>query len=331
MYAWSVCILCLRSVPALAQIQYVSLCAHVYAGEASDQLVLPSSATNATTCDFSQLDARVGALNKVCCFNIPGQSASGHCNSTHGACTVDCAVVLLPLVKDCRPVLDLLYDPLDHSRDGHAGVFDAAHRACLTMPGSVALDELTRLRKSNPGICTSEILNTVAQTQVTYDCADTNSHCKGGIESGFTACPAGGQCDKTCNLCPDTGQGGRHRLLDTLAEEVHVRRRTQAALPCNLQSFNADIRKLNSDCCDDGGRCSTGVPTSCDAKCAVTFVEWYDRCQKVMLTRFSTKLLAGFASLYTTCTKKLPIEALIEAVAKCRGFSTWEVHASAHV
>ena len=307
------------------------------ASSADAQLALPSGVEG--TCDLAQLDARVKAMNKVCCLTKgkPG-SRCGRGGKGARKCNVNCAVVLLPLLKDCRPVLDLLYDHLDKNRDGHAGVFTTAYRSCLAIPSSVALDDLTRLHKSNPGVCTDAVLNNVANTKVTFKCVDKNKKCKAGIASGFVRCPAGGQCDKTCNLCNKGGHRrlekldeGKTELIEEMSSQEKLeerldeerRRRTQSALACDLQSFEPDVKHLNAVCCDDRGKCATGVPTSCDAKCAVTFVEFFNRCKKIMAARFSTKLMEGFTRLHDTCSKRLPTEALLEAVAKCRGGASW--------
>jgi hypothetical protein len=280
-------------------------------------LPLPSGVGH--TCKLEHLDARVAKLNKVCCL------AKGKAGSRCGKglswykCSVDCAVVLLPLLKDCRPVLDLLYDHLDKNRDGHAGIFTQAYHSCLAIPVPTALDDLTRLHKKHPGVCTDAVLNNVAKTKVVHVCKDKNPKCAAGISSGFVTCPAGGQCDKTCKLC----KGGGHRRTEAIAEGGGERRRTQSALTCNLQSFDADMKQLDTKCCDDGGKCNTGIPKVCDAKCAVAFVEFYDRCQKIMAVRFSTKQMEGFTRLHNTCSTRLPTEALLEAVAKCRGGQAW--------
>eukprot|EP01047_Picozoa_sp_COSAG01_P011456 COSAG01_NODE_502_length_16182_cov_24.914257_13_plen_65_part_00 len=53
-------------------------------------------------------------------------------------------------------------------------------------------------------------------------------------------CPAAGQCDKTCKLC----KSGGHRRTEAIAEVGVERRRTQSALTCNLQTFDADMKQL---------------------------------------------------------------------------------------
>jgi hypothetical protein len=283
------------------------------------------------TCDLGTLDARVKQIDSVCCL-VKGKPGS-RCGSKKGYqwydCSVDCAVVLLPLLKECRPVLDKLYDHLDKREDGHAEVFTQARHSCLAIPASSVLDNLTQLHKKHPGVCTDKILDNVGTAKVVRVCKDENPHCAAGIASGYVTCPAQGHCDKTCHLCGgvwDIREGGHRRTQVVLHEKKH--RRTQTHI-CNLLSFDSDMKRLNTKCCDDGGKCKMGIPKTCDAKCAVAYVEFFNRCKTIMVGHYSAKEMIGFTQLHDTCATRLPTLALLEAVAKCQsGTSAWSPGAS---
>jgi hypothetical protein len=286
------------------------------------------------TCDLGTLDARVKQVDSVCCL-VEGKPGS-RCGRKKGYewyhCSVDCAVRLLPLLKECGPVLDKLYDHLDKRVDGHAEAFTQAHHSCLAIPASTVLENLTQLHKKNPGVCTESILNNVGTAKVVRVCKDQNPRCAAGIKSGFVTCPAKGLCDKTCNLCGgmwdlrDKGEG--HRRIQKVLNEKKSHRRTQTH-SCNLQSFDSDMRGLNTKCCDDGGKCRMGIPNTCDAKCAVAYVQFFNRCHNIMTDRYSTKQMEAFTQLHDTCATKLSTVALLEAVAKCHGDSSeWNSGAS---
>jgi hypothetical protein len=299
------------------------------------QLTLPSGVGD--SCHLGQLDARVRQLNKVCCLRgspcYKAGAGVGALGKGANKCTVDCAAVLLPLMKDCLPMLDALYDHLDKKRDGKAMAFIEAYKSCIDIPPTVVVEELTQLHKKSPQVCTDAVLNNVAKTTIARECKDQNPKCKAGLAGGFYTCPAGGMCDKSCQLCGggaavhhDCPKPPCHRR--TQGHDQESRRRTQLAASCDWKTFDADMKRLDTKCCDDGGKCSTGIPKACDAKCAVAFVGFFDRCDKTMALRFNSKQMKGFRDLHTTCSKKLPTEKLLEAVAKCRGADTWSHQSS---
>ena len=79
------------------------------------------------------------------------------------------------------------------------------------------------------------------------------------------------------------------------------RHRLQMALQCDLQFFHDDAALVDTSCCDDGRSCSAGVPTSCDAKCALVYNDFYDRCSSVLATQVDAGSMASYQRLYTTC------------------------------
>jgi hypothetical protein len=342
------------------------LCEHSYA----QQIIVPKIRTHyypkipllsqqnqTRACPLATLETRLAEVNKVCCFaqTAPGTKCG---NQSALACNVDCAMLLVPLMYDCQSTFDLLYDPLDEERDGHATIFDAALKSCKAIPSKVVLDELVQLHKKRPWVCTEKLLNNVAKTKVLPPpCVDVNPQCAAGIAVNFISCAsAAGMCDKTCKLCTpgnssatrvcqDTNpkcaagiavgfincatqhgicdktckkcQGGRRRAQ----EHTSAHRRAQGfpmLTPCKLASFAAEMTKLNAACCDEPGMCKTGVPHSCDAKCAITFVEFYNRCHRELSLQVGVRQVKEFKQLHDTCTKRLPAEALLRAVATCR-------------
>ena len=60
-----------------------------------------------------------------------------------------------------------------------------------------------------------------------------------------------------------------------------------------------------------------GVPSTCDAKCAVFFVSFYNSCEAYMALQSSAAVVAGLAHLATTCEEQLPIEGLLHVAAEC--------------
>jgi hypothetical protein len=256
----------------------------------------------------------------------------GALGKTANKCTVDCAAVLLPLLKDCMPMLNMFYDLLDKKHDGSADVLTEAYEACLAIPATAALRELAQLQKKSPATCTDAVLNNVAKTAVSTQCKDRNTKCKGALAIGFIKCPAGGpggQCDKTCNLCGSGSKGHtdcphppcHRRRTQLLKQRKDTRRRTQSVQSCNLQTFESDITRLNTFCCDDGACRQGTIPKVCDAKCAVHFVGFFDRCKQIIKAHHPP-MMRGLTDLHNTCTTKLPVKALLEAVAKCRGITS---------
>jgi hypothetical protein len=197
----------------------------------------------------------------------------------------------------------------------------------------------------------------VAKTKVLPPpCADQNPNCVAGIRVNFITCAsAAGMCDKTCKVCTP-GKGASHvcqdknpkcaaaikvgfincatqnGICDKTCKTCHIHRRVQERrasvhrrtqgfkmlTPCKLANFAADMSKLNKACCDEPGMCKTGVPQTCDAKCAITFVEFYNRCHKVLALRVAAKQYRESKQLHDTCSKRLPVEALLRAMATCR-------------
>ena len=145
-------------------------------------------AGNAGTCNLGTLDERITRFNSACC-------TSKAC-FVGGVCSVDCAVVLLPLVADCGSVLDALYD---------AGMFATGSEACLSISSTDALQRVQELHDA--GSCPDAVLDAVGEVDVTSTCEDTNPNCDSFLGMGLLCDGLVGQCDATCLICtPDPSQ-----------------------------------------------------------------------------------------------------------------------------
>eukprot|EP01043_Picozoa_sp_COSAG02_P045205 COSAG02_NODE_4112_length_5763_cov_3.743997_2_plen_659_part_00 len=302
------------------------------------------------TCDLNRLDARIEAFNNACCTStacIPD-----------GLCSVDCAVVLLPLVVDCGPVLDLLYDGTDGLIDGTSSTFTTGSEACLAIASTDALQRVQELHDA--GICPPTVLDGVAEVEVSATCEDTNDNCQSFLAMGLLCTSLVGQCDATCLICSppaaqqacaDTNpncaqfiasglgcdslngtcdlscnvctsstsdQGGHRR-----SRRRRRRRRAQGTSPtCDMTTVPAQIARINTVCCDiNGGECATGVPTTCDAKCAVFFLDFYERCEVYISPSYSPSENIALGQLADTCAHALPAEPLLMTAAKCTGWT----------
>ena len=92
---------------------------------------------------------------------------------------------------------------------------------------------------------------------------------------------------------------------------------------CDFSTIAAEVVAVAADCCDgQGDACGpVGVATTCDAKCAASFISFFDRCGKVLQDADATRV-GAYRALYDTCHDKLPLLPLIEAAARCDGIAT---------
>lgn len=68
----------------------------------------PLGPANSDTCDLTTLQSRIDIFNAECCTTPPCFEG--------GACSLDCAAVLLPLNNECGAFLGALYDDDDGTR-----------------------------------------------------------------------------------------------------------------------------------------------------------------------------------------------------------------------
>ena len=117
--------------------------------------------------------------------------------------------------------------------------------------------------------------------------------------NGLTAADA---CPLACGTCTGVVTDGR---------------RLQAAMQCDLAFFTTDVQLVDTKCCDDGVSCAGGVPTTCDAKCALVFNDFFTRCSSVLATQTDAVSMASYQRLFSACSTGLPVEPLLRAAAVC--------------
>ena len=241
-------------------------------------------------CDWDLLPTNIDRFNHACCPHSSAVTAAASsakarlatCRSSEltAPCDLGCAAALFRLTDKCLPVLNALFDGSDGRYNGQAAVFADAKRQCLgsfTLPH--LLPEIRSLQAR--GLCTGAALNQVGETPIeAAKCRDKipksgMDPCSALVTSGAYSCKLdlcpncqmGRQCDKTCGFCHDHAGGSR--------------RRTQIHQSCPLSGIAADAAATNAACCDSAA-CKNGVPRTCDAKCAVKFVDLHNRCSKVL-------------------------------------------------
>lgn len=243
-------------------------------------------------CDFGTLADRVDAVNSMCCHG------GADC-----ACTLDCAAEFMPLIDSCRPILDVILDGGDGSFDGVAAQLDDLHAGCLEIPEADILAEMKDMQTH--GQCTDDVLDDVARTDVAdAACTDTRDTCADLMAAGLQCKDATmiTDCRATCAACDD------HRRAQI--------RRAQIQGRCPLAAFDADAAAVNAACCDEEG-CS-GVPDVCDAKCALHFNDFFDRCSGILNLQIPAEDMVKYTQLHTTCSTQLPIDPLLRALLACR-------------
>eukprot|EP01043_Picozoa_sp_COSAG02_P008028 COSAG02_NODE_249_length_27097_cov_30.179155_17_plen_470_part_00 len=294
---------------------------------ASAQGQLDPNAGFGASCPMSTFPDRIEALNGACC--IPdGDGSRGECA---GTCNVACIAALFPLLDDCQDVINQIYDGVDGTRDGVASSFNSIYQDCLQLSPQELIIILESLQ--GQGQCPPTRLDGVGETEVqAASCANVwdTSRCEMSITSGLFSCNrdfcntiptrdepcvVAGQCDSSCHFC-----SAGHRRLQTLLEKLRKQRRMQMGhVQCDPATFAAQVTAVDTACCDADDACAgaDGVPARCDAKCAVTFNTFYDRCERFLATQFSIDEMDGFDRLYSTCTTELPVEPLLRAAAIC--------------
>eukprot|EP01052_Picozoa_sp_SAG31_P022371 SAG31_NODE_1776_length_7300_cov_10.281905_7_plen_466_part_00 len=287
-----------------------------------------------STCPYTGANAfpdRIRALNSACC--IP----SGDGSECAGTCNAECIAVLFPILDECQDVINTIYDGNDGVRDGEASAFTSIYEDCMQIEPEDLIDMLKTLQ--DQGKCPPTILDSIGQTEVQdAACADiwTGGRCEMSIASGVFSCESdfcntvpsrdapcvvAGQCDSSCHFCGE-GNGGGHRRLELLLQimlKISRARRLQLGnVQCDPAKFATEAAAVDAACCDaDGSSCADGVPTTCDAKCAVAFNSFYTRCQRFMAAQFSLDMMSNYDRLYATCTTSLPNEPLLRALVVC--------------
>ena len=263
------------------------------------QMVVPPIPNNGTCESMTVVYERVAALDAVCCAGgaevCPGGAPLG--------CSVPCGAALSPLMNECGTILDMLFDAADGQEDGSATILRTLLSKCNALPASEVLAALKPL--ADAGRCPDQWMEGVGNVAVVADrCADSRVNCDALIgllscSDDFchgTECSMHGECDKTCGLC-----GGGHR---------------RAQVACDPEAFAAGASAVDTACCDDSAGC-TGVPTECDARCGVIFVDFYPNCQSVLNAYSSTEDVDAYEQLNQTCGTEMPTAALLRLLGRC--------------
>eukprot|EP01050_Picozoa_sp_SAG11_P008127 SAG11_NODE_701_length_7670_cov_22.897107_2_plen_1758_part_00 len=293
---------------------------------------MPSAYTPAG-CEWGDVPAMLQAVDDVCGLRLgialpwstsapspPGPPPSAE------ACSVQCALVLRPPTSgSCAPLVRELLDSTDGVEDGRVASLEAAVRRCQALTATDILAVLSDLEEGGSCAAHGVSLDGVGETAVTAlppppppECVDTTrggaATCTAVLAAGvFTClldycptCSMAGLCDATCGVC-----GGHHRRLS--------RRILQApATTCDPAEFQEMAAAVTAACCDGTSQsCAGGLPTSCDARCAVTYVPFFGRCAAALAV-FSPAELGGYEALMATCGA-LPQGALLSTGARCSG------------
>ena len=161
-------------------------------------------------------------------------------------------------------------------RDGTASLFTELGASCDAISTTDAYAYIKSLEVQGCVVDTNGYGETAAADESDPSCTDTKGAdiCATVVQGGLLTCDDdfcdgehcghSHQCDRTCGLCP-----------------VH-RRQLQIAMPeCSMQLFQDQDAELNTACCDQPGACSSGVPDTCDVKCARVFFV-VGRCSRVL-------------------------------------------------
>ena len=88
-----------------------------------------------------------------------------------------------------------------------------------------------------------------------------------------------------------------------------------------MQLFQDQVAELNTACCDRPGACSSGVPDTCDVKCARVFLPFYTSCGKLLHIFYGDdKTVVAFSTLNVACAS-IPSDDILLSIgsAVCDG------------
>lgn len=283
-------------------------------------------------CPLRDFPARLAEVDSVCC-TIPG-SCDG--NSVL-SCSPRCGGKFLRLYQDCNATMDQMLDLIDGSADGRAAQIHDLRTMCLSISGVDAIGELARMH-DDPN-CTVRI-DAVAETVVpeASECEDTgDARLCGLVNAGILSCEAdfcpscgsnAGKCDNTCGLCghsnDNSGKSG-HRRSQGIS--LHS--------GCGMVNLAEKVAPVNTACCDIGREAicqggGTGVPTVCDAQCAIAYLPFWTDCERALRMQFGQDTISAFQRLEQTC-QSLPVVPLLKAMsdAHCASDDFGSHHGSA--
>jgi hypothetical protein len=267
---------------------------------------------------LATLHARIARLDIACC-------PSGITSCPDGSpteCSVTCGAALSPLMDECGTLLDVLFDAVDGVEDGVAATLRSLLRMCNMIRPQDILAELQPLQAV--GRCPDEWTEGVGATAVAVSaCADARPNCEALTQlmscagdfcnTAGAACAMSGQCDKTCGFCddeggappPPVGSGGGHR-----------RQQMGTAHACPPDTFSAAAAAVTDACCDAATGGCTGVPTECDARCGMVFIDFFARCAQLIRV-YEPVDMPSYERLETTCAEELPAAPLLALLGRC--------------
>ena len=260
-------------------------------------------------CPLSDVRARIAELDAVCC-------AEGACdervnNGAPTTCSPMCGGKMLELYSMCNRTLDVLFDGQDGSYDGVASTFSDLRQTCLQLSPSSVVGEMKRLQDSGCVVNADGVGEETVQQNNGNGCRDTGIELCALIADGALSCEAdfcqdkkackhSGVCDATCGFC-------------------HRRSQINFGNQCSALTLQSRVEPVNGACCDADGACNgggAGVPTVCDARCAIVYGPFFSDCESTLALAFGAQpdTFAAFSQLALTCDA-LPVDQLLQATA----------------
>jgi hypothetical protein len=280
-------------------------------------------------CPMQDVRARIAELDAICCADRPGQHNCDPAvlSGAPSACSVACGAKMTTLMRQCNSTLDILFDGMDDEYDGRAQMFYDLWTLCAEQSADDVISEIKLLQDEGCVVDSNGVGEMVVDgghgstAAIGGDCRDAGSQklcalissgalsCETDFCQDGDQCAHSGACDQTCGFCSTKGSGadGRRALQIDLSHT------------CNALNLQSKVGPVNGACCDEDGACDgggLGIPTVCDAKCAVVYSAFYDECEATLRASFGTQpeTLAAFSDLAATCSS-LPVGELLQAVA----------------
>jgi hypothetical protein len=267
--------------------------------------------------DAATLDCPLGLLEQLAVRIDNACCDDGACSGAVGpaTCSVSCATPLLGGGANCQATFNTVLDGMDLTFDGTADAITSLRASCGLISTTDVVTELKRMQATGCVLA----LDGVGETSVVagdQNCVDTGSEALCSLVNvGVLSCSVdfcadcrhASACDATCGLCtpgdapPD---GGGHRRA-----QINI-----VDTSCDAADFPTRTTQVNTDCCDEtNNHCASGVPTTCDLQCAITYLTYYSECQQQIIASFSALEQQQFASLTTAC-RALPLVPLLQMI-----------------
>jgi hypothetical protein len=296
-------------------------------------------------CELRDIRSKVAELDATCCANdAPGEKRCDPAvsNGAPSTCSAACGAKLVKLYHQCNSTLDKLFDGMDGEYDGVAQTLHDLRSSCLSMPVGDVVDELKRLQDQGCEVDSNGIGRLVVDgAPIDADCQDTGAHtmcqlvtsgaltCAGDFCSDEDECAHARQCDLTCGFCsPGPGgtstgsaSGGNGGGGGGGGGGGHRRSQIDLSRGCTALNLQSKVTPVNEACCDEPGACNggggLGVPTVCDAQCAIVYAPFWEECESTLRSSFAGAgaTVAAFSDLAHTCNS-LPVGDLLETASQ---------------